>query len=158
MSCRIYDWNLNTKFLELHCEIWLQSWNLLKIGRVKIDFIEYLWSFKLFVGTYITFLKGYDAGFPKNSKFWINFWFEKNFNGGSLYTGGVAGIRAVVHFSTTYFGEISIFELSKDQTFRNWSTLMNPEQFLILVTYLIIATKRSENSFNLHELVIYKKA
>ncbi len=51
--------------------------------------------------------------------------------------GGVAGIRAVVLFSTTYFGEISIFGLSKDQTFRIWSTLMNPEQFLILVTYLL---------------------
>jgi hypothetical protein len=51
--------------------------------------------------------------------------------------GGVAGIRAVVFFSSTYFGEISIFELSKDPASRIWSTLMNPEQFLILVTYLI---------------------
>jgi hypothetical protein len=32
--------------------------------------------------------------------------------------GGVAGIRAVVFISSTYFGEISIFGLSKDQTFR----------------------------------------
>jgi hypothetical protein len=31
---------------------------------------------------------------------------------------GAAGIRAVVFFGTTYFGEINIFELSKDQTFR----------------------------------------
>jgi hypothetical protein len=30
--------------------------------------LEYLQSFKLFVGTYITFLKGYDAGYPTNSK------------------------------------------------------------------------------------------
>ncbi len=30
--------------------------------------LEYLRSFKLFVGTYITFLKGYDAGYQMNSK------------------------------------------------------------------------------------------
>ncbi len=54
-----------------------------------------------------------------------------------MCTGGVAGIRAMVFFSSTYFGEISIFGLSKDPATRNWSTLMNPEQFLILVTYLI---------------------
>jgi hypothetical protein len=41
-------------------------------------------------------------------------------------------------FSTTYFDEIIIFELSKDQTFRIWSTFMNPEQFLILVLYLMV--------------------
>ncbi len=40
-------------------------------------------------------------------------------------------------FSPTYFGEISIFGLSKDPATRNWSILMNPEQFLILVTYLL---------------------
>ncbi len=42
-------------------------------------------------------------------------------------------------FSTTYFGEIIIFVISKDQTFRIRCTLMNPEQFLILVPYLVIA-------------------
>jgi hypothetical protein len=31
-------------------------------------FLEYLQSFKLFFGTYITFLKGYDAGYLMNSK------------------------------------------------------------------------------------------
>ncbi len=40
-------------------------------------------------------------------------------------------------FSTTYFGEIIIFVVSKDQTFKIRSTLMNPEQFLILVTHLV---------------------
>ncbi len=40
-------------------------------------------------------------------------------------------------FSPTYFDEISIFGLSKDPATRIWSTPMNPEQFLILVTYLI---------------------
>ncbi len=64
--------------------------------------------------------------------------FEKKFGGGSLCTGGVAGIWAVDLFSTTYFGEIIIFVVSKYQTFRNWSTLMNPEQFLILVLYLFV--------------------
>jgi hypothetical protein len=33
-------------------------------------------------------------------------------------TGGAAGVRAVGLFSSTYFGEISIFGLSKDQIFR----------------------------------------
>ncbi len=54
------------------------------------------------------------------------------------FTEGAAGFRAVVFFSYTYFGEIIIFELSKDPTFRNPSTLENPQQFLILVTHLII--------------------
>jgi hypothetical protein len=39
------------------------SCSLLKIGRVKLEFLEYFRSFKLFVGTYITFLKGYDANY-----------------------------------------------------------------------------------------------
>jgi hypothetical protein len=68
----------------------------------------------------------------------MNFTFEKNFGGGSLCTGGAAGIWAMHIFSSTYFGEISIFGLSKDQTFRIWSTFMNPEQFLLLVPYLLI--------------------
>ncbi len=77
-----------------------------------MDFLKLLKSFKEFVGTYITFLKGYDAGFPKNSKLSMNFPFEKNFGGAA------AGFRAMHIFSTTYFDEISIFGLSKDQTFR----------------------------------------
>ncbi len=63
---------------------------------------------------------------------------KKKFSGGSLCTRGVAGNWAVDLFSTTYFGEIIIFVVSKDQTFRVRCTLMNPEQFLILVPYLII--------------------
>jgi hypothetical protein len=55
-----------------------------------------------------------------------------------LRTSGAAGFRAMHIFSSTYFDEIIIFELSKDQTFRIWSTFMNPEQFLILVLYLNI--------------------
>jgi hypothetical protein len=50
---------------------------LLKIEGPKMDFLKKLKSFKLFVGTYITFLKGFDAGFPKNSKLSMNFTFEK---------------------------------------------------------------------------------
>ncbi len=42
-----------------------------------MDFLEYLGSFKLFVGTYITFLKGYDADFPKNFTLSRNFGFKK---------------------------------------------------------------------------------
>ncbi len=64
--------------------------------------------------------------------------FEKKNGGGSLCTGGAAGIWAMHIFSPTCFDEISIFGLSKDQTFRIWSTFMDPEQFLILVPYLNI--------------------
>ncbi len=67
-------------------------------------------------------------------------WFttlKKKFGGGSLCTRGAAGIWAMHIFSSTYFDEISIFGLRKDQTFRIRYTLMNPEQFLILVPYLI---------------------
>jgi hypothetical protein len=83
-----------------------------------MDFLKLLKSFKEFVGTYIIFLKGYDAGFPKKSKLSMNFPIEKKFCGGSLCTRGAAGFRAMHIFSTTYFDEIIIFELSKDQTFR----------------------------------------
>ncbi len=85
-----------------------------------------------------------DAGFPKNSKLSINSCFEKSFSGGSLCTRGAAGIWAVDLFSTTYFGEIIIFVVSKDQTFRIRCTLMNPEQFLILVPYLFLIFKFSK--------------
>ncbi len=67
----------------------------------------------------------------------MNFPFEKNFGGAFAYMRGAAGFRAMHIFSTTYFNEISIFGLGKDQTFRIWSTFMNPEQFLMLVPYLI---------------------
>ncbi len=67
----------------------------------------------------------------------MNYNFEKKFGGESLYTRGAAGIWAMHIFSSTYFDEISIFELSKDQTFRICSTFMNPEQFLNLVLYLV---------------------
>ncbi len=63
-SCTFYDKNFATKFDEFRCQIWLQSWNLLEIGRAYRE----LESFKLFVGTYITFLKGYDEGFTINLK------------------------------------------------------------------------------------------
>ncbi len=69
----------------------------------------------------------------------MNSWFEKNLNGGSLSTEDVAGIWAVDLLSTTYFNEIIIFELSNDQIFRIRCTLMDPVQFLILVTHLIWA-------------------
>jgi hypothetical protein len=68
----------------------------------------------------------------------MRFPFEEKFCGGSLCTRGAAGIWAMHIFSSTYFGEISIIELRKDHAFRIWSTFMNPEQFLILVPYLII--------------------
>jgi hypothetical protein len=76
----------------------------------------------------------------------MNLAFERNFSVGSLCTGGAAGIRAVDLFSTTYFDKNIIFVLSKDQTFRIRCTLMNPAQFLILVTHRLI-----KNSFPQYE-------
>jgi hypothetical protein len=52
--------------------------------------------------------------------------------------GDAARIRAMHFFSSTYFDEIIIFGLSEGQTFRIRSTLMNPEQFLMLVTFIFI--------------------
>ncbi len=36
--CTLYDKNFSTKFLEFHGQIWLQIRNLLKIGRVQMNF------------------------------------------------------------------------------------------------------------------------
>jgi hypothetical protein len=54
-------------------------------------------------------------------------------------------------FSTTYFGEIIIFVVSKEQTFRIRCTLMNPEQFLISVPYLLLNVIHGE-SFKFFDL------
>ncbi len=89
------------------------------------------------LGHILLFWKDTMQAFQKNSKFSINSCFEKKFSGKSLCTRGAAGNWAVDLFSTIYFGEIIIFVVSKDQTFRIRCTLMNPEQFLILVPYLI---------------------
>ncbi len=56
-----------------------------------MEFLEYLRSFKLFVGTYITFLKGYDADYRMNTKLTMNYNFEKNICAGLVNTGGAAG-------------------------------------------------------------------
>jgi hypothetical protein len=107
---------------------------MIKISPQNFTKLIVKFGSKAEIWTYITFLKGYDAGFPKISKFsinfwfeknWVRFWFEKNFNGGSLCTGGVAGIRAVVFFSCTYFGKICIFGLSKDPTIHSHESEKN---------------------------------
>ncbi len=72
--------------------------------------------------------------------------FEKKIGVGSLCTRGAAGIWAMHIFSSTYFDEISIFEHSKVHAFRIWSTFMNPEQFLILVPYLLRLQSYSRKS------------
>ncbi len=38
ISCTFYDKDFATKFFEFRCQIWLQSWNLLKIGKVHKEF------------------------------------------------------------------------------------------------------------------------
>jgi hypothetical protein len=46
----------------------------------------------LFVETFNTFLKGYDTGFLKITRFSLNFPFGKNFYGKLVLTGGAAGV------------------------------------------------------------------
>ncbi len=65
----------------------------------------------------------------------LQLWKKKKLVEGRCVREVPRGFRAMHIFSSTYFDEISIFGLSKDQTFRIWSTFMNPEQFLILVPY-----------------------
>jgi hypothetical protein len=90
------------------------------------------------LGHILLFWKVTMQAFQKTPNFqWITT-LKKKIGGGSLCTGGTARIWAMHIFSTSYFDQISIFGLSKDQTFRIWSTFMNPEQFLILVPYLLL--------------------
>jgi hypothetical protein len=49
-SCEIAFWKRHFPY-----QFWFQRWNLLKIGRVKMGFSEWLWWFKFFVGTPIIF-------------------------------------------------------------------------------------------------------
>jgi hypothetical protein len=109
------------------------------------------------LGHILLFWKFTMPTFQKTSHFQEILDLKKKISGGSLCTGGAAGIWAVVFLSTTYFGEINIFGLSKDQTLRIWSTFMNPEQFLLLVTYLFLAyfqfLKRSYRSLIVHSSV-----
>jgi hypothetical protein len=58
---------------------------------VKSTKLEEFQSFKLFVGTYITFLKGYDADYKKNTKLPMNYSFEKNICAGLVNSGNAAG-------------------------------------------------------------------
>jgi hypothetical protein len=86
----------------------------------------------------LLFWKDTMQAFQKTSHFHEILDLKKKISGGSLCTERATGIWAVFFFfGTTNFGEINIFGLSKDQTFRIWSTFMIPEQFLLLVTYLI---------------------
>ncbi len=61
---------------KLHYQIWHQSWICWKLSQLK-------WissndsKARSYFFWHITFLKGYDAGFPKNSKFLVNLWFKK---------------------------------------------------------------------------------
>ncbi len=90
------------------------------------------------LGHILLFWKVTMQTFQKTPNFQWIFPLKKKFGGALTFMRGAAEIWAMHIFSSTYFDEISIFGLSKDQTFRIWSTFMNLEQFLILVPYLII--------------------
>jgi hypothetical protein len=67
-----------------------------------------------------------------------------NFGGALVYMGGAAGILAVAFLVLPILMKIIIFELSKDQTFRIWSTFKSPEQILILVTDLFVVKETQD--------------
>ncbi len=94
---------------------------------------------KLFVGTYITFLEGYDAGFPKISKLLINWNVIRKNCAELVKTGGAAGEWPITDEFSTDFDEMGIFVLSKDQTFRICATFLDPAKFSILVIHLLIS-------------------
>jgi hypothetical protein len=104
------------------------------------------------LGHILLFWKVTMQAFQKTPNFQWIFPLKKNFGEGSLCTRGAAGIWAMHIFSSTYFGEISIFGLSKDPATRNWSTLMNPEQFLILVLYLLLCFRSLSLFETLHSM------
>ncbi len=53
ISFRLYDWKYTTKFFELHYQIWLQIWNLLKIGRIlEISYVFYVYVTSLLFRTF----------------------------------------------------------------------------------------------------------
>ncbi len=134
--------NISAKSLSnFIAKTWLQSWNLLKIGKVKSEFLEELQSFKLFVGTYITFLKGYDADYWMNTKLPMNYHFEKNICAGLVNMGGAAGEWLITDEFFTDLDKMGIFVLSKAQTFRICATFLDPAKFSNLVIHLITAKK-----------------
>ncbi len=73
----------------------------------------------------------------KKSKLSMNFCLEKISSEELVWMGGAAGVWAVELFGTTNLGDIIIFVLSKDQSFRIRSAFGDPEQFLILVSHLV---------------------
>jgi hypothetical protein len=52
--------------------------------------------------------------------------FEKNICAGLVNTGGAAGEWLITDEFSTDLDEMGIFVLSKDQTFRIWSTFLDP--------------------------------
>ncbi len=51
--------------------------------------------------------------------------------------------------------KIIIFGLSKDQTFRIWSSFINPEQILILVTHLFVVKETQDFEISYKNLRCY---
>ncbi len=142
-----------TKFVELHCLPpklkFAKNWKGNGFSRItsKLQFIYwdmYYFSERLRCRLSIIIQTFNEFGLWKKN------------SGGLLCTGGAAGFWAMHFFSTTYFDEIIIFGLSKDQTFRIWCTLINPAQFWNLVTHLVGSwmSKNLENHTKLCDLQV----
>ncbi len=123
-------WNFIAKF-DSKAEI---CWKLEDLNR---DFLNNLRNFKIFVGTYITFLKGYDANYRINTKLPMNYSFGKNICAELVNTRGAAGEWLITDEFSTDLDEMNIFVISKDQTFRICATFLDPTKFSILVIHLI---------------------
>ncbi len=67
----------------------------------------------------------------------MNYSFGKNICAELVKTGGAAGEWLITDEFSTDFDEMGIFVLSKDQTFKIWSTFLDPAKFSILVIHLI---------------------
>ncbi len=68
----------------------------------------------------------------------MNYGFEKNICAGLVNTGGAAGEWVITDEFSTDLDEMSVFVLSKDQTFRICATFLDPAKFSILVLHLIL--------------------
>jgi hypothetical protein len=87
---------------------------------------------------YITFLKGYDADYRKNTELPMNYCFGKNICAEWINLGGAAREWLITDEFSTDLDEMGIFVLSKDQTFRICATFLDPAKFSILVIHLLI--------------------
>ncbi len=70
----------------------------------------------------------------------MSYSFGKNISAELVNTGGAAGEWLITDEFSTDLGEMGIFVLNKEQTFRICATFLDPAKFLILVIHLLKCT------------------